>query len=82
MTRALFLTDDRTTDATKARHLIAYRLGIVKRGEAVMMRIAHDDDCPALADSGCTCTPDLEMMTPRGTWANRGRSWARLVEKN
>jgi hypothetical protein len=81
-TSALFLTDNRTTATTKGRLMTAYRLGIVKRGEAVMTRIAHDDDCPALTRGGCTRTPDLEMMTPRGTWANRGRSGTRGVEKN
>jgi hypothetical protein len=82
MTRALLLTDDRTTEATVARLLTAFRLGVVKRGEVVITNIAHDDDCPALANGACTCTPDLELLTPRGTWAHRGRSWARVVEKN
>jgi hypothetical protein len=81
-TKALFLTDDRTTGATKVGLMTAYRLGIVKRGEAVMTRIAHDDDCPVLLGGGCACTPDLEVMTPRGGWAHRGCSWAREVEKN
>jgi hypothetical protein len=82
VTTALFLTDDRTSEATTARLMTAHRLGIVKRGEVVMTRIAHDDDRPALDGGGCACTPDLEVMTPRGTWAHRGRSWARVVEKN
>lgn len=78
MIDALFLTDNRTSEAARARLLEAVRLGVIPRGKVSDAAIAHDDWCPALRGRGCTCIPDLTIVAADGAvWRDVGRGWER-----